>query len=95
MKDTKRIRFLNYLINLGIDVDSTGSTIYANYKNECIFSISDLSKYQMKITGNFKHLRDENIDVADLCMNIVDYASLEIEDRFKDIEIIRRADDRN
>lgn len=93
MKDTKRKRFLKYLIDLGIDVDSMGQTIEANYKNEYLFLVSDLSRYQMEITGNLKHLGDEGIDVSDLYKIIIDYASLEIEDRFKDIEIIRRADD--
>lgn len=93
MKDTKRKRFLKYLIDLDIDVDSMGQTIEANYKNECLFLVSDLSKYQVEITGNLKHLSDENIGVADLYERIMDYASLEIEDRFKDIEIIRSAND--
>ena len=93
MKTTKRKEFIKFLIDLGIDVDSMGQTIEADYKNECLFWVSDLSKYQVEISGNLKHLGDENIDVADLYMNIVDYASLEIEDRFKDIEIIRTEDD--
>lgn len=89
MKDTKRLRFLKYLIGLGFDVDSTRQAIEAKYKNEYMFLISDFLKYQMAITGNFKHLIDEDIDVADLYERIMDYASLDIEDRFKDIEIIR------
>lgn len=93
MKDTKRKRFLEYLIDLGIDIDSTGQTIKAKYKNEYLFSISDLSRYLMEVTGNLKYLKDENIDVADLYMNIINYASLEIEDRNKEIELVRRADD--
>lgn len=95
MKTTKRTEFLNYLINLGFYVSSIGYVLKAYYKNEYVFSISDLSRYQMEITGNLKHLSDENIDVADLYKEIMRYASLEIEDRFKDVEIIRRADDRN
>lgn len=87
MKDTKRKRFLKYLIDLDIDVDSMGQAIEANYKNELLFLISDLSRYQMEITGNLKHLGDENIDVSDLYKMIIDYASLEIEDRFKTLEI--------
>lgn len=87
MKTTKRKKFIKFLIDLGIDVDSMGQKIEAYYKNEWLFIVSDLSKYQVEITGNLKYLGDENIDVADLYMNIVDYASLEIKDRFKDIII--------
>lgn len=86
MKTTKRMMFLKYLIDLDLDVDSSGNAIEAYYKNEIVFLISDLSRYQMKITGNLKHLGDENIDVADLYKEIMNYASLEIEDRFKELK---------
>lgn len=84
MKTTKRTEFLKYLIDLGFDVDSSGNTIAAYYKDERVFLISELSRYQIQITGNLKYLGDENIDVADLYKEIMNYASLEIEDRFKD-----------
>lgn len=93
MKNTKRKWFLKYLIDLGIGVDSMGLTIKANYKNEYLFMVSDVSKYQVDISGNLKHLGDENIDVADLYERIMEYASLEIEDRFKNLEIIRSEDE--
>lgn len=93
MKAKKRKEFLKYLIGLGLDVDSTGHTIEAYYKNECVFTISDFVRYQVEITSNLKRLGDENIDVEDLYEEIMIYVSLEIEDRFKDIEIIRSTDD--
>lgn len=93
MKITKRNCFLNRLIDLGFDIDSTEHTIEAYFKNEFVFLISDLSRYQMEITGNLKHLGDENINVPDLYDEILRYAGLEIEDRFKDREIIRSEND--
>lgn len=91
--DTKRIRFLKYLIDAGLDIDSTERTIEGYYKRGCLFVISDFARYKVEITGNFKNLEGINVDTSDLYEKIMDYAGLEIDDRFKDIEIIRSADD--
>lgn len=93
MADTKRIRFLKYLIDAGLDVDSTERTIEGYYKHGCLFVISDFARYKVEITGNFKNLEGINVDTPDLYEEIMKYSGLELEDRFKDIEIIRRADD--
>ncbi len=87
MKDTKRIRFLKYLIDLGIDVNSSEKTIEGYYKRGCLFVISDFARYQVEITGSLKNLEGINIDTSDLYEEIMNYAGLELDDRFKDIEI--------
>lgn len=89
---TKRKEFLKYLIDAGLDIDSSGETIRSYYKRGCLFVISDFARYQVKITENFKNLEGINVDTSDLYEEIMNYASLEIEDRFKDIEIIRSAE---
>lgn len=91
--ETKRIRFLKYLIDAGLDIDSTERTIEGYYKRGCLFVISDFARYKVEITGNFKNLEGINVDTSDLYEEIVKYSGLEIDDRFKDIEIIRSVDD--
>lgn len=91
--ETKRIRFLKYLIDAGLDIDSTERNIEGYYKCGCLFVISDFSRYKVEITGNFKNLEGINVDTSDLYEEIMKYSGLEIDDRFKDIEIIRSAND--
>lgn len=93
MKDTKRIRFLKYLIDAGLDIDSTERTIEGYHKSRCLFVISDFARYQVEITGSFKNLEGINIDISDLYEKIMDYAGLEIEDRFKSLENIGVVDE--
>ena len=66
--ETKRIRFLKYLIDSGLDVDSTERTIEGYYKYGCLFVISDFARYKVEITENFKNLEEINVDISDLYM---------------------------
>ena len=61
MKDTKRTRFLKYLIDIGLDIESTARTIEGYYKRSYLFIISDFARYQVEITGSFKNLEGINI----------------------------------
>lgn len=90
---TERKKFLKYLIDAGLDIDSSTRTIEGYYKGRCIFTISRAVRYQVEVTGSFRRLEDEDIDIAGLYEKIMAYAGLELEDRIKEIEIIRGADD--
>lgn len=85
MKTTKRNEFIKFLIDSGLDVDTTGKKIECYYKDYPVFLVSDYRQFQSEITGGLKELNDEL--PYKIYNELKKYASLCIEDRFTEYEI--------
>lgn len=84
MKTTKRKEFIKWLIDKGLEINTQHRTIDCNYEGMCAFSISDMNRYNLTLTGIFNKLPD--VDITELYIKIVNYAYLDIDERFKEYE---------
>lgn len=85
MKTTKRKEFIKFLIDSGLDVDTSRNKIECYYQNSLLFLVYDLRQFQSEITGLLKELDGEL--PYKIYNELRKYASLYIEDRFTEYEI--------
>lgn len=85
MKTTKRKEFIKFLIDSGLDVDTTRNRIDCYYKDKGLFFVSDCEQFQSEITGGLKNLEGEL--PYKVYSELRKYASLYIEDRFAEYDI--------
>lgn len=85
MKTTKRKEFIKFLIDSGLDVDTTRNSIECYYKDNLVFVVSDYRQFQSEITGVLETLSGEL--PYKVYYELKKYASLYIEDRRTEYEI--------
>lgn len=85
MKTTKRKEFIKFLIDSGLDVDTTRNRIDCYYKDKGLFFVSDYEQFQSEITGVLEKLSGEL--PYKIYNELRKYASLYIEDRHTEYEI--------
>lgn len=85
MKTTKRKEFIKFLIDSGLDVDTTRNRIDCYYKDKGLFFVSDCEQFHSEITGDLKNLEGEL--PYKIYSELRKYASLYIEDRHTEYEI--------
>ena len=85
MKTTKRKEFIKFLIDSGLDVDTSRNKIECYYKNNLVFLVSDGRQFQSEITGVLESLSGEL--PYKVYSELRKYASLYIEDRHAEYEI--------
>lgn len=85
MKTTKRKEFIKFLVDLGLEVDTSRKKIECYYKGNLVFLVSDYRQFQSEITGVLEDLSGEL--PYKIYNELRKYASLYIEDRFTEYEI--------
>lgn len=85
MKTTKRKEFIKFLIDSGLDVDTTRKSIGCYYKDNLVFLVTDYRRFQIEITGVLEKLSGEL--PYKIYNELRKYASLYIEDRHTEYEI--------
>ncbi len=85
MKTTKRKEFIKFLIDSGLDVDTTRNRINCYYKDKGLFFVSDYEQFQSEVTGYLEKLDGEL--PYKIYSELRKYASLYIGDRFAEYEI--------
>lgn len=85
MKTTKRKEFIKFLIDLGLDVDTSRNSIECYYKDNLVFLVSDNRQFKSEITGVLERLSGEL--PYKIYSELRKYASLCTEDRHTEYEI--------
>ena len=83
MKITTRKEFIKYLVDCGCDVNSSPSGIEGYYDGELLFKVSDLYMFGIQVNGNLGKLQAAGVDIERFYERITNYATIEIELRFK------------
>ena len=87
MKTTKRKEFIKFLIDSGLDVDTTKKRVDCFYKDKGLFFISDCVQFHSEITGGLKNLEGEL--PYKVYSELRKYASLNTEARSAEYDIER------
>lgn len=92
MKTTKRKEFIKFLVDLGLEVETTGNRIECYCRRNFLFFVSDIVQYKSEITGELSKLKGEL--PYDIYRELRKYSSLYIEDRLReyDIEELRKTE---
>ena len=93
MKTTKRKEFIKWLIDKGLEVNTVDRMVVCLYRGSIVFSINDTLRFQVSTTNLLERLPD--VDIEELYKKIIDYASLETDARYEEIELVMSVNDRN
>ena len=85
MKTTKRKEFIKFLVDLGFDLGTSDSGIRCFYNNEPLFLVNDYKRFKLEIIGDLEKLDGEL--PYKIYSEVMKYASLKVEDRFREYEI--------
>lgn len=85
MKTTKRKEFIKFLVDLGLDVDTSRNSIECYYKDNLVFLVSDNRQFKSEITGVLERLSGEL--PYKIYSELRKYAILCTEDRHTEYEI--------